>query len=116
MAIFDVGSPAYQANSLGTTASIVWSGTAPAIGSVSPAAVVRDLTIINTGTATCYLGGTGITTTATTGFALAPGVQVTLQGWTATTGTSTNDVYGFVYGVGLATTVQAGLATNAWVV
>ena len=116
MPIFDAGSPAYQSYTVGTVLSILWSGTAPTLGSVSPAVTCRDVTIVNTGTVPIYVGGTGLAVNGTTGLALPAGAQLTIQGFTATSNTSGNDIYGYCYGVGLASSVISGLATNAWVV
>jgi hypothetical protein len=112
--LFDVGSPAYQGpNTIGGTAALIWSGTYSPLGSVSPAVTCRDISIINTGTATCYVGGSSVTTAA---LPLGPGQQVTVQGWTATSDKTTSDIYGITTGGGTQTTTVAGLATVASVV
>jgi hypothetical protein len=113
VALFDVGSPAYQARTVGGTAVLIWSGTATALAAVSPASTCRDISIMNTGTATCYVGGSSVTTAA---LPLLPGQQVTVQGWAATSNTTTQDIYGITTGGGTITTTAAGLATVASVV
>jgi hypothetical protein len=103
VAIFDVGSLAYQ------TTTVV-SGSASTIFNLSPGGTAltspRDVTLINQGTVnTAYVGGTAATIYS--GIPVGPGAQLTLQGtaltMTAITSTGT-------------TTVIAGLATVASVV
>jgi hypothetical protein len=111
--IFDVGSPAYQTYPIAQTASLVWSGTFAPLGSISPAVTLRDITIINQGTASVVLGSGSVT--ATTGLPLPAGAQLTIQGWTATSNNKNNDIYG-ICSNGTAVTTVAGLATLASVV
>lgn len=114
MAIFDAGSPAYQTTaSVGTTATLIWSGTFTALAGISPAVSLRDITIVNTGSNPIYVGGSSVTTAA---LYVPAGGQVTIQGWTATSNTTTRDIYAIVLGVGLTSSTQAGLATLASVV
>ena len=113
MALFDVGSAAYQTNTVGGTAHLIWTGNSAALGSVSPAATLRDISVINTGTATCWVGGSSVTTAA---LPLLPGQQVTVQGWQSTSGVTTQDIYGITIGGGTVTTTAAGLASVASVV
>ena len=103
MAIFDVGSLAYQSTT-------VVSGSASTIFNLSPGGTAlttpRDVTIINQGTvATVYVGGTIVT--QYTGIPVGPGAQLTLQGTAVT-----------LVGITAAGTSQvaAGLATVASVV
>ena len=115
VAIFDVGSPAYQATaSVGTTATLVWSGTAASLAAISPAVTLRDITVINTGANPIFVGGTSVT--YATGMYVAPGAQLTVQGWSVTSNTVLHDVYAIVYGLGLTSSCAAGLATLASVV
>jgi hypothetical protein len=111
--IFDVGSPAYQATSVTNSAIKIWSGTVSALASISPAVTVRDLTIVNAGTVTAYVGGSSVAGAAT-GAPLPSGGQLTIQGWTATTNTTTNDVWAIT--ASGTTQLEAGLATLASVV
>ncbi len=104
MAIFDVGSLAYQ------TTTVV-SGSASTIFNLSPGGTAltspRDVTIINQGTVNAaYVGGTGATL-AGNGICVGPGAQLTLQGTAVTLGAQT---------LTGTTTVIAGLATVASVV
>lgn len=110
MAIFSVGSPAYQAASGSTTAVKIWSGTASALAALSPAVTLRDFTVVNTGTVTIYVGGSSVAGAAT-GAPVPAGAQLTIQGWTATSNTSTNDVWA-ISAAGNWTT-ESSLATLA---
>lgn len=112
MPIFDAGSPAYQSASVGQSAALIWSGTASALAGITPAVTLRDITIINTGTATVFIGGSLVTATA---FPLGPGQQMTVQGWTATSNKTTNDIFG-ICSAGTTVVTTAGLATLASVV
>jgi hypothetical protein len=114
MAIFDVGSPAYQATALiGGTAVLIWSGTVTALAGISPAVTLKDLTIINTGANVCWVGGSSVTSAA---LPLLAGQQVTIQGWTGTSNTTTTDVYAICASGAATTSTVAGLATLASVV
>lgn len=114
MAIFDVGSPAYQTTSLiGGTAVLVWSGTFTSLAGISPAVTLRDITVINTGTNVLWVGGSSVTSAA---LALPAGGQVTVQGWTATSNTTTNDIYAIAASGAAPSSTVAGLATLASVV
>jgi hypothetical protein len=113
MAIFDVGSPAYQTYSIAQTASLVWSGTYSSLATIPTSVVLRDITIINQGTASVAVGGS--TVTANTGILIPAGGQLTIQGWTATPQRTTWDIYG-ICAAGTAVTTAAGLATLASVV
>lgn len=76
--------------------------------------MLRDITVVNSGTALMYVGGTSVSTT--TGMLVPAGGQLTVQGWLGTSGAATNDVFAIAaYATG-ATTANAGLASNAWVV
>lgn len=121
MPIFDVGSPAYQGpTSVGTTVPVkLWSGTVSALASVSPAAVVRDITIVNTGAGVLWVSSgsaAAVSSAGSTGMAVPAGAQLTIIGWTATTNTTTNDVWGIGQTNSGTVTAIAGLASNAWVV
>lgn len=102
MAIFDVGSLAFQTTSVTTGVSTIFSLSPGGTALTSP----RDVTIINQGTVnTVYVGGTAVTQYS--GVPVGPGSQLTLQGTaltlSATTSTGTSQVV-------------AGLATVASVV
>lgn len=113
MALFAGGSATVQTNTIGGTAHLIWTSNSASLGSVSPAATIHDVSIINTGTATCWVGGSSVTTAA---LPLLPGQQVTVQGWTSTTGVTTQDIYGITIGGGTQTSTLAGLASVASVV
>lgn len=114
MAIFDAGSAAYQGpTSVGGTAVLIWSGTATALAAVTPAVTLRDITVQNVGSFTCYVGGSSVTTAA---MPVPAGAQLTIQGWTATSNKTTNDVFAITTSGATATSVIASLASNAWVV
>lgn len=114
MAIFDAGSPAYQTTAtVGGTAVRIWSGTFTALAGISPAVTLRDITILNTGANTLWVGGSSVTTAA---LPLLPGQQVTVQGWSATSNTTTNDIFAIAASGAAASSTAAGLATLASVV
>jgi hypothetical protein len=92
MATFDGSLPAQQVSSVTTTPTVdVFSANVTAFAALNPATTLHDVTIINIGPATVFLGSSSVT--ASTGLALKAGQQVTIQGWTATTGTTTNDIW-----------------------
>ena len=102
MAIFDVGSLAFQSTSVTSSATTIFSLSPGGTALTSP----RDVTVINQGTVnTVYVGGTAVTQYS--GVPVGPGSQLTLQGTALTlsacTSTSTSQVI-------------AGLATVASVV
>jgi hypothetical protein len=92
VAIFATG--VQQASSVNTSASLIFdtdntsTTTYGPLGSVTVGDVLKDVTIINTGTATVYVGS-GASVTATTGLAIPPGAQLTLQGYNVTSAAST---------------------------
>jgi hypothetical protein len=112
VAIFDSGSDAFQTSTPGTAATLVFGGSTATLAGLSPAVTLRDVTIINTGATTCFVGSSSVTAAA--GLPLKAGQQVTIQGWTTTTGTTTNDIYAITSSG--TTTCNAGLATVAAVV
>jgi hypothetical protein len=113
MAAFEGTAPSNQTNSVGSGAAVdVFTANATAFAALSPAVTLHDVTIINVGPATVYLGSSSVT--AATGLALKAGQQATIQGWTATTGTTTNDVWA-ITSSGTAEVIGA-LATLASVV
>lgn len=119
MAVFAAGSPGFQGpTTVGTATSVkAWSGTVAALAGVSPAVTVRDITIVNTGTSSVYLVQGTIAPSATpNGLVLGAGDQITIQGWTATTGTSTTDISAICATGGGSSTVIAGLGTLVSVV
>jgi hypothetical protein len=70
-------------------------------------ATLTDVTIVNAGTVTVFLGSS--TVTAAHGLRLDPGVQVTLNGYRHVKGDTNGDIYAITSsGTGA---VEAGLAT-----
>jgi len=106
VAIFGTGI-ALQTNTVTSSAHLVWTANSTALAALSPAITVHDVTIINTGSVTVYLGTSSVT--AATGLALPSGAQLTYNGYVATTGTTTNDIYGITSSG--TTTTEAALAT-----
>lgn len=119
MPIFATAYPAYQVTSVPANAATkIYDTTSytPAGGSAlnfETPQTLHDLTLVNDGPATIYIGGSSVTTA--TGLPVAPGVQVTLQGWTATAG-SGGVLWAITASGSAATTVEVGLASVASVV
>lgn len=125
MAIFNGAPPAFQSTTaagitLGNSAVQVYNaGSATVITTAGTSyyafpssAVLQNLTIINTGTATAYLGANtvGSTPTAAAGFGLPPGFQLTLQGTAVVSATASNFNVWAITAAG-NTTLEASLAT-----
>mgnify|MGYP001559552281 CR=1 FL=1 len=126
MSIFNGAPPAFQSTQaantpVGTAAAGVQvynagSATVVSSGGTSyyafPAsATLQNLTLINVGTATAYLGGTaGTTVTVAAGFPLAPGAQLTVQGTAAVSATVSNFNIWAITSAG-TTNIEASLAT-----
>lgn len=113
MAIF-AGTPGFQGpTAVGTSATKIWSANSSALAALSPAVTLRDLTIVNQGPSTIYVGQSGVT--SSTGTPVPDGGQLTIQGFTATSGTTAQDTYAICASGGSATVI-AGLASVASVV
>lgn len=121
MAIFETA--IQQVNSsIGTSSSLVWNPenqsatTFGPLGSVPATAVLKDVTILNTGTVTVYLGSGSLTAgAASTPLAIPVGGQVTVQGYSVSNPSGTT---GQIWGnttSGTGSTL-AGLASVASVV
>lgn len=123
MAIFNGAPPAFQSTqaagtSVGTAAAGVQvynAGSATVVTSGGTAfyafpssAVLSNLTVINTGTATAYIGSAGTPTTSS--LALPPGFQLTIQGTAVVSATSSNFNLWAITSAG-TTSIEAGLAT-----
>jgi len=119
MSIFNTSPPAYQAynagrNAVTNSATQIYSSTSVTNGSTFsfPAgSTLHDLTIINTGSVTCYVGSSSVT--AATGFPIKPGEQLTIQGQVTA---ATSGVLGWnIYAITSSgtTTTEASLATVA---
>lgn len=95
MPLFETG--IVQVNSsVGSISSLIWqpsnisTTTFGSLGSVTAGDTLKDVTIINTGTGTIYVGGGSAAAAALpTGTPVVPSGQVTLQGYNVTSGTST---------------------------
>jgi hypothetical protein len=112
MAIFDTGSAAYQTTTVTSGGQTAFNANSTALAALSPAVTLKDVTVMNVGSVTAYLGQSGVT--ATTGITLKPGQQITIQGYTAVTGTTTNNVFAITSSG--STVLLAGLASLASVV
>ncbi len=127
MSIFNGSPPAFQSTqtagtSVGTAAAgvqIYNAGSATVVTSGGTAfyafpttATLSNLTLINVGTATAYLGGAG-TPTTTTGVPLMPGAQLTIQGTSATGAANSSTVSFNLWAItaGGTTSIEASLAT-----
>ena len=99
-------SPAYQKTAVSTSSVQVFDLTPSVNGSDFTLVDPRDITLVNTGPSTVYVGQTGVT--ASTGIPVAAGDQLTLQGPAVA-------LYAICASGGSAT-VEATLATVASVV
>ena len=123
MAIFNGAPPAFQSTqaanaSVGTAAAGVQIYNAGSATVVSPggtayyafpaSAVLTNLTFVNTGTASAYVGSSATPTTAS--LLVPPGFQVTIQGTAVVSGTSSNFNLWAVTSSG-TTNFEASLAT-----
>jgi hypothetical protein len=122
VALFESGIVQAQ-SSVGTLSVLVWqpsntsTSTYGAAGSITAGSVLKDVTIINQGTATVYLSQGTTTASATpAGLQLAPGNQVTIQGYNITAGTATTGNIWGIAATGLSSSTLAGLASVASVV
>jgi hypothetical protein len=113
VAIFEAGIQQVNSN-IGTSYSLIWNPentsttTFGALGSVSSTATLKDVTIMNTGTVTVFVG-------SGTQTALGVGQQLTIQGYNVTNPSgTTGQIWGnTTTGTGATT---AGLASVASVV
>ena len=110
-------------SSVGTVSSLIWNPentsttTFGALGSVASTATLKDVTIINTGANTIYVGSGSISATSTTGLAVPAGGQLTIQGYSVVNPSSTTGQIWAQTGVfGQTSSTEAGLATVASVV
>lgn len=118
MGIFNGAPPSTQIVPNNTNASVTSSATQiynttsfTAVGGTTysflTGATLRDLTIINTGTVTCFVGTSSVT--ASTGLRLDPGQQLTIQG-SNTVGSTNWNLYAITSSG--TTTVEASLASQ----
>ena len=104
MALF-ANSSATQTAAPGTAATLIFDTDASGIPT---GATLNDITIVNTGSVTCYLGGSAVAAT-TGGLILKPGGQCTLANQSALQSSTTGDIYAIT--ASGTTTTLAGLAT-----
>jgi hypothetical protein len=105
---------------INTSASVIWdidstsTTTYGPLGSQTTGNVLKDVTIVNTGTATMFVGsGSGVT--AVTGLSIPPGGQCTIQGYNITVASSTTGDISAITSAG-TTSAVVGLASVASVV
>jgi len=106
--------------SVGTVASLIWNPentsatTFGPLGSVASTAVLKDVTIINTGTVAVLVGSGSASAAATTGLSIPAGGQVTVQGYSVTSPSSTTgQIWGQTTVVNTTGSTLAGLASVA---
>lgn len=118
MPLFETG--IVQVNSaVGTLSSLIWNPsngsttTFGSLGSITTGDILKDVTILNTGTGTIYAaGGTTVAGAAPIGLPIPPGGQLTIQGYNVTAAATVPG--GPVYGIcatGAASSTTAGLAS-----
>ncbi len=112
MALFATGVASQTAAVSGTVPVTVWGPSSAALAALSPAVTLKDVTLVNAGANTCFLGTSTVTLGPNTGFPLVAGAQLTIQGSSFTSGSTTGTIFA-VCGAGTATTVLADLATLA---
>lgn len=122
MPLFETG--IVQTTTVGTLSSLIWNPsnqsqtTFGSLGSITTGDVLKDVTIINTGTGTIYAaGGTTVAGAAPIGIPIPPGCQMTIQGYNVTAASTVagGPIYGICATGGTASTT-AGLASIASVV
>lgn len=122
MAIFEGN--IVQANSaVGTIASLIWNPentsttTFGPLGSVASTAVLKDVTILNSGTVNVYISSGSLAVASTSGLLIPVGGQVTIQGYNISSPTGTlGQIWGQVGTVGSTGATIAGLSSVASVV
>jgi hypothetical protein len=111
-------------SSVGTLSSIIWqpsnqsTTTYGPLGSITTGDVLKDVTILNTGPGTVYVGAGSLAASATPlGAQINPGGQATFQGYNITAGTSTaGNIWAITPTGGTTSSTTAGLASIASVV
>ena len=105
MAIFANGPGIVQTTAVATSATLIFDTDATNIPS---GATLPDLTIVNVGANTCYVGQSSVSTS--TGIKLPAGAQLTIRGYSGLQSSTAGDTYAICTASSL-TTVMAGLAT-----
>lgn len=111
MAIFNGTQPSNQGpTSVTNSATQIYNTTSYNSINFPTGAALRDITVINTGTVTCFVGTSSVT--ATTGVPLRSGEQLTIQGShvQAESGNTSWNLYAIT--ASGTTTVEASLATQ----
>ncbi len=110
-------------SSVGTVSSLIWNPentsttTFGALGSVASTATLKDVTILNTGSSTIYVGSGSISAASTNGLAIPAGGQLTVQGYSVVSPTgTTGQIWAQTGVVGQTSSTTAGIATVASVV
>ena len=126
MPLFETG--IVQVSTVGTLSALIWSpsngstSTFGALGSITTGDVLKDVTIINTGSGTVYAaGGTTAAGAAPIGIPIPPGGQLTIQGYNVTAAATVpgGPIYGItrhgcvVVGEGRARFCRIGGVTDA---
>lgn len=88
MAIFASSSAVQATASVGNTATLIFDSDATGIPT---GATIGDVTVINSGSKTFFVGQSGVT--ATTGLRVPAGAQVTINGFGATQSSTNFDIY-----------------------
>ena len=121
MPLFETG--IVQVSTVGTLSALIWqpsntsTTTFGPLGSITVGDVLKDVTIVNTGSGTVYAaGGTTTASSSPIGLPIPPAGQLTIQGYSQTAGTAT---FGNIYALcatGASSSVTVGLASVASVV
>ena len=108
MPIFSTSPPAYQTSSVGSVATQIYSGTGVSAAAFPAGVTLTGLTIINSGTATAYIGA-GSTVTTATGLPLPAGAQLTVNASVAQGSSSAFNLWAI--SAVAAVPIEASLAT-----
>jgi hypothetical protein len=106
-------------SSVGTQPAIVWdpgntsATTYGPLGSVPSASVLKDVTIINTGTVNIYAGMGTVAYASKTGALIPVGGQLTFQGYSVTGQTGVGTIWANAGTVGYSSSTIAGMASVA---
>jgi len=110
-------------SSVGTVSSLIWNPentsttTFGALGSVASTATLKDVTIMNTGANTIYVGSGSISAASTNGLSIPAGGQLTVQGYSVVSPTgTTGQIWGQTGVVGQTSSTTCGIASVASVV
>ena len=102
-------------SSVGTQPAVVWdpgntsSTTYGPLGSVPSAAVLKDVTIVNTGTVNIYAGMGTVAYASTTGALIPVGGQLTFQGYSVVSRGANGTIWANAGTVGYSSSTIAGM-------